>query len=317
MMRVPKKLLSALMAEDHFMIAAHIDPDGDAVGSVLALSAALEAIGKKTFLYSSNPVPKYFKFLPGRGKFVSGLRPVLKKDPVLVLLDCNSPERAALEGSHFRKSIVIDHHETEKDFGNVRWIEHTAAATGMMVYDLIKALRVKITKDMATNLYTAIAVDTGTFRYSNTTSEVLRASAELVDAGAEPNRISHCLYETWEYERFRLLVSALNTLEVRDGVGIIHITKKMYSDTGTSAEDTENFSNFPRMIGSVKVAVLLRELEEGGWKASLRSRGDVNVARIAVKFGGGGHKNAAGFRNNSDLKTIKDALFLMGRRAAR
>ncbi len=316
-MRVPEKLLSAFREEDLFLIAAHIDPDGDAVGSVLALSAALEALGKKTFLYSRDPVPAYFKFMTGRKKFISGLRPVLKKDPVLVLLDCNSPERAALEDYRFRKSIVIDHHETAKDFGNIRWIDHTAAATGVMVYDLIKALRVKITREMATNLYTAISVDTGTFRYSNTTSAVLRTSAELVDAGAKPNRVAHCLYETWEYKRFKLLVAALNTLEVRDGVGIIHITRKMYSETGTRSEDTENFSNFPRMIGAVKVAVLLRELDQGGWKASLRSRGAVNVARIAVRFGGGGHKNAAGFKKSSDLKTIKEALFLMGRRAAR
>ena len=316
-MRIPKELLSVFKEEGPFLIAAHIDPDGDAVGSVLALSDALEAIGKKTFLYSRDPVPKYFKFMPGRKKFISGLRPVLKKDPVLVLLDCNSPERAGLEGHRFRKSVVIDHHETESDFGNVRWISHTAAATGVMVYYLVKALRVKITKEMATNLYTAISVDTGTFRYSNTTSDVLRASAELVDAGAEPNRIAVSLYQTWEYERFRLLIAALNTLEVRDGVAMIHVTKRMYRETGTSAEDTENFSNFPRMIGSIRVAVLLRELDQGGWKASLRSKGAVNVARIAERFGGGGHRNAAGFKTYSDLKSIREALFHAGRRSGR
>jgi phosphoesterase RecJ-like protein len=210
---------------------------------------------------------------------------------------------------------VIDHHETEKGFGSVRWVDRTAAATGIMIYYLVKALRVQISREMATDLYTAISVDTGTFRYSNTTSDVLRASAELVDAGAEPNRIADCLYETWEYKRFRLLVAALNTLEVRDGVAVIHITRKMYRETGTGSEDTENFSNFPRMIGSIRVAILLRELEQGGWKASLRSKGSANVARIAERFGGGGHKNAAGFKESADLKTIKEALFLAGRQA--
>jgi phosphoesterase RecJ-like protein len=312
-MRAPRGLLSALRGEGPFLIAAHIDPDGDALGSVLALSAALEAIGKETFLYSRDPVPRYFKFLPGRKKFTSRLREVIKKDPVLVLLDCSSPERAGIDAYPFRKSIVIDHHETAKDFGDVRWIDHTAAATGMMIYHLVKDLRVNITAEIATNLYTAISVDTGTFRYSNTSSGVLRVSAELVEAGAQPNRIAGYLYETWEYNRFRLLIAALNTLEVKDGVALIHITKHMYRETGTSAEDTENFSNFPRMIGSIRVAVLLRELEQGGWKASLRSKGAVNVAQIAERFGGGGHRNAAGFKTNSDLKRIKEALFRTGR----
>jgi phosphoesterase RecJ-like protein len=312
-MRIPRRLLSALRAESTFLIAAHIDPDGDAVGSALALSAALEAIGKKTFLYSRDPVPKYFTFLPGEKMFTPRLREITKEDPVLVLLDCNSPERAGIEAYRFRKAIVIDHHETAKDFGDVRWIDHTAAATGMMIYRLTKALGVKFTAEIATNLYTAISVDTGTFRYSNTSSDVLRASAELVDAGAEPNRIADYLYETWGYKRFRLLIAALNTLEVRGRVAVVYITKEMYRETGTSPEDTENFSNFPRMIGSIRVSVLLRELEQGGYKASLRSKGAVNVARIAERFGGGGHRNAAGFKASSDLKTIREALFRAGR----
>ncbi|MDA8431714.1 MAG: bifunctional oligoribonuclease/PAP phosphatase NrnA [Nitrospiraceae bacterium] len=316
-MRIPRRLLSVLRGEGPFLIAAHIDPDGDAIGSSLALSAALEAAGKKTFLYSRDPLPKYFAFLPGRKKFTARLREIVEEDPVLVLLDCNSPERAGIEGRRFRKAVVIDHHETAKEFGDVRWVDHTAAATGILVYRLVKALGGRITPEIATNLYTAISVDTGTFRYSNTSADVLRVSAELVDAGAEPNRIADHLYETWEYKRFRLLVAALNTIEVRDGVAVIHITKKMFRDTGTSAEDTEYFSNYPRMIGSIRIAVLLRELEQRGWKASLRSKGAVNVARIAERFGGGGHRNAAGFKTTSDLKTIKDTLFQAGRRSRR
>lgn len=308
-MRTPKNLLAALAREDTFLIAAHIDPDGDAIGSALALSFALETMGKKTFIFSRDPVPKYYRFLAGHDRFLLRVKEVMKEDPVLILVDCNSPARAALEGYQFRKSIVIDHHETGKDFGDIRWIDHTSAATGVMIFYLLKALRVAITREIAVALYTAISVDTGTFRYSNTTADVLRISAELVATGADPGLIAVKLYESWDTKRFMLLVMALNTLEVRNKIAVIHITRKMFRETGTRSEDTEHFSNFPRMIGSIKMAVLLRELDNGQWKASLRSRGSVNVARLAEKFGGGGHENAAGFKIKAGLKAVKEALF--------
>jgi phosphoesterase RecJ-like protein len=308
-MKTPKNLLSAFTKEKAFLIAVHIDPDGDAIGSALALSSALESMGKKTSVFSRDPVPKYYRFLAGHDRFSPGLKGIMKEDPVLVLVDCNSPVRAAVEGHSFRKSIVIDHHETEKDFGDIRWIDRTSAATGVMIFYLLKALHVAITKEIAVHLYTAISVDTGTFRYSNTTADVLRTSAELVAAGADPGFVAVKLYESWDYKRFRLLVMALNTLEVRNSVAVIHITRNMYKETGTRSEDTEHFSNFPRMIGSIRMAVLLRELDSGEWKASLRARGSVNVARLAEKFGGGGHENAAGFKIKADLNAVKEILF--------
>jgi phosphoesterase RecJ-like protein len=272
-------------------------------------------MGKKTFVFSRDPVPKYYRFLTGHDKFISRVKKAAKEDPVLVLVDCNSPARAGIEGYSFRKAIVIDHHETERDFGDMRWVDHTAAATGIMIFYLLRALRITITKDIAENLYTAISVDTGTFRHSNTTREVLRVSAELVSAGADPHRVAVNLYESWDQKRFRLLVMALNTLEVRNGIAVIHVTRKMFKETHTRSEDTEHFSNFPRMIGSIRMAVLLRELDSGEWKASLRARGGVNVARLAEKFGGGGHENAAGFKIKADLKAVKEVLFGATRRA--
>lgn len=307
-MKIPKKLLSAFRAEKRFLIATHIDPDGDTIGSALALSTALESMGKETFVYCRDPVPRYYRFMPGQEKISSGLGNMMKADPALVLLDCNSPQRAAVEQYKFRTSIVIDHHETEMDFGDIRWVDHNAPAAGLMVYFIIKALGVKFTGDIASDLYAAISVDTGTFRYSNTSAEVLRACAELIESGAKPNLIADCLYETWGSKRFKLLVMTLNTLEIKDKVATIHVTREMFRKTGTRSEDTENFSNFPRMIKSVKISTLLRELGKGEWKASMRSRGGVNVAKIAELFGGGGHKNAAGFRIKSDLKSAKKEL---------
>lgn len=309
-MKIPRELVSVLKKEKVFLLAAHLSPDGDAIGSALALADALESIGKEVHVYNKDLIPESYRFMPGYKRFRSGLKKSLSQKPVLVLLDCNSPERAGLEQYSFRKSVVIDHHATETDFGDIRWVVPSAAATGLMVFYLVEAMGVRVTRDMAINLYTAIAVDTGTFRYSNTSAEVLRASTELVEAGASPAAISECLYERWEENRFDLLVMTLKNLEIKSDVAVMHVTKDMLEKTGTKPEDTENFSNLPRMIKSVKIAALFRDMGNGFWKVSLRSKGKVNVAKIAELYGGGGHMNAAGFRTRDSLKSAKEKLLL-------
>jgi phosphoesterase RecJ-like protein len=312
-MKIPKRLVAAFRGEKCFLLASHVGPDGDALGSCLALGEALESLGKTVFIFSRDPVPEYYRFMPGQGKFRSTLGKIPAKKPLMVLLDCNSPERAALNGHIFRKTIVIDHHETESAFGDIRWIERDAPATGLMVFNLIKSLNVPVTRTMAANLYTAIAVDTGTFRYSNTSPEVLRAGAELVEAGARPGTISESLYERWKKERFDLLTLSLRTLEIHNRIAIIHVTKKMFIKTGTVESDTENFANLPRMIDSVMISVLIREIGDGRWKVSMRSKGKANVAKIAAAHGGGGHRNAAGFRIAADLASVKETVLRSGR----
>lgn len=307
-MRIPKDLIEAFRNEKVFLLTTHIGPDGDAIGSCLALAEALKSLGKAVFVYDRDPVPEGYRFMPGCRTFRSSLGRIMTKHPLVVLLDCNSPDRAALTGYAFRKTAVIDHHETESDFGDIRWVERSAAATGLMVFHLVRTLGVPLTKSMATNLYTAIAVDTGTFRYSNTDPDVLKAGAELVEAGARPGAISEHLYEDWKKKRFELLVRALGTLDISDGIAFIHVTRDMHEKTGTTESDTENFANFPRIIDSVKISVLIREVDRGRWKVSMRSKGRVNVARIAAANGGGGHRNAAGFRITADLATIKKVI---------
>ena len=306
-MKVPPELLSFLREESTFFIATHINPEGDALGSSLALAMALESLGKETFLYRDD-VPKFYLFLPGSEKFRNSVPPLFTSNLPLILLDCGTPERAGIDRLNFKRSAVIDHHETEKDFGDIRWLEPGAAATGMMVFYLIKELGVTISKEMATNLYTAIAIDTGTFRYGNTTAELLRVAAELVEAGASSTSIANSLYETWSKERFTLLICTLNTLEIIGDLAIIFITREMYRRTGATPEDTESFPNVPKVMEDIKVSALFRELDDNYWKVSLRSRGDINVARIAARLGGGGHKNAAGYTIKADLESAKGVL---------
>jgi len=305
---VPPKLLSFLREKEKFFIATHISPEADAIGSSVALSMALEFLGKVTVLYDKDPVPKVCHFLPAHEKFTNIIPPSITSDFVLILVDCNTLKRAGIEGLTFRHSAVVDHHKTEEDFGDVRWVVPKAAATGMMIFYLIKELGITITRDMATNLYSAIAIDTGTFRYGNTTAEVLRIAAQLVDAGAHPAYVSDNLYETWSQERFALLIMALNTLEVKGNVAITFVTKEMYKKTGAAPEDTENFPAFSRIMKDIKVSAFFREMDNNYWKVSLRSKGDINVALVASLFKGGGHKNAAGYMVRSDLESAKEFL---------
>jgi len=307
-MKVPPELLAFLKEDDDFFITTHINPEPDALGSVLALSSALATLGKRSVLYVRDPVPEMYHFMPSHEKFTSNIPLDSLKQKPIILLDCNTLERAGLKNIRFKSSAVIDHHETEKEFGDIRWIVPQAAATGIMIFYLLKEMGIALSGDIATTLYSAIAIDTGTFRYSNTTAEVLKVGAELIEAGAEPATIATNLYEIWSEKRFRLFILALNTLEIIDDIAIICVTKAMFEKTGTGPNDTEMFVSFPRMMKDVKVSVLFRQDETDFWKVSLRSRGSMNVARIATQFKGGGHRNAAGYQIKADLATAKEKL---------
>jgi len=307
-MKVPPELLAFLKEDDDFFITTHINPEPDALGSVLALSSALATLGKRSVLYVRDPVPEMYHFMPSHEKFTSNIPLDSLKQKPIILLDCNTLERAGLKNIRFKSSAVIDHHETEKEFGDIRWIVPQAAATGIMIFYLLKEMGIALSGDIATTLYSAIAIDTGTFRYSNTTAEVLKVGAELIEAGAEPATIATNLYEIWSEKRFRLFILALNTLEIIDDIAIICVTREMFMKTGTGPDDTEMFVSFPRMMKDVKVSVLFRQDETDFWKVSLRSRGSMNVARIATQFKGGGHRNAAGYQIKADLATAKEKL---------
>ncbi len=312
---LPPELFNLLQSEDGFLIAAHLNPDGDALGSAIALAMALEKMGKRTLLVCRDAVPEQYKFLPEYQRFytfdnvpASGVD--IREFSTLVLVDCNEIRRTGMEKSPlanltFRTTAVIDHHETEKAFGDIRWVAPEIAATGMLIYYILRELAVEITKDIAINLYTALVLDTGNFRFENTTSEVLAVAAALAEAGAPPHIIHRELNESWSEGRFKLFVSLLNTLYIEDCIAITAVTRKMFEETGTTTDDTETFVSFPKIMKKIEVTALLREDGPTETKVSLRARGGINMARIAESFGGGGHKNAAGCTIKADIETAK------------
>lgn len=314
----PEDIVDFFKRGDGFFIVVHLSPDGDALGSACSLGMALEELGKRFVLACRDRVPQQYTFLPCWERFltfddiISGnLDLALYKN--LVLVDCNEINRTGLEKSRlastrFDASAIVDHHETESFYGDVRWVVPQAAATGIMVYYLVRALGVEISGPMASNLYSALVVDTGNFRYPNTSPEALRVAADLAEAGAKPYLIHKAINESWSEGRFRLFVKMLDTLYINNGIAITSVTRKMFEETATTPDDTENFASFTLIMKDIKIAAFIREVDDYTCKLSLRSVEEVNVEKVAASFGGGGHKNAAGCVANGGLETVKAEL---------
>ena len=301
MARVPEEIAAAVEKGTRFLVATHIYPDGDALGSLLAFGEILRAMGKDFFLYTEEPVSHLYEFLPGSG--ATGRDPGdLSRFDCAVTLDCGDRYRLGRMMEDIltvRPALMIDHHAGNKPFGDLQWVEPGCSSTGEMVFELARRLGVELSRDAAFCLYTAIVADTGAFRYSSTSARTMRVAAELLDLGVDPAEVAGKLFDNYTENRLRLLRMVLDTLEMHeDGrVAVIRATAAMFAETGTSGADTENFINYPRSLARVRVAAFLKETDEELVSVSLRSKGnDCDVSRVAALFGGGGHRNAAGFK---------------------
>ncbi len=280
-----------------FLITTHESPDGDAVGSTLALAAYLKGLGKEVTIFYPDPFPEVYSFLPLADE-VRGSIPPGHYD-VCFVLDVGELKRAGEEVAGFRgigKFINIDHHLLCEEFGAINLIDSTACATGALVYRLIRAAGKQIDYDIALCIYTAIITDTGSFRYSNANPEAFAIAGEMVAAGVNAWHVAEMLYESQPRERLQLLALALATLDV-SGAGTrasLTVTLEMYKKSGAAPELTDGFINYPRSIRGVEVALFFREIEPGLFKVGFRSKGSVDVSALAARFGGGGHHNAAG-----------------------
>jgi phosphoesterase RecJ-like protein len=302
------KICEVIKDSRSFLLTTHMSPEGDAIGSELALTLALEQMGKVVFVLNQDPAPYFLEFLPGVDR-IRQYGPGRVFD-VGILLDCGSPERTGSAGEYLslcNKIISIDHHTTQSGFGDYRYIDSQASSTGELVFRLIKTLGINIEPNIATLLWVAITTDTGSFRYSNTTSSSLMVAAELVERGANPRSVSEQLYENHPHKRLELLSRVLSTLEVlEDGrIASITILQEDMEKIGATNDFLEGFINYPRSIEGVIVAVSFREEHDNFFKVSLRAKGSADVAKVATFFNGGGHIKAAGFKLNGNLARVK------------
>lgn len=306
-----EKVVKFIKGNKRFLITTHINPEGDAIGSSIALALILKKLGKKAVVCITDPVPRNMQFLP-YSKKIKQAKTIKDRFDAMFVLDCGTKDRVGLFKNNAMPTpppiVNIDHHITNEKFGFINYIDAKATATGDIIYRLAKALKVKLDKNIATAIYTTLLTETGSFRYSNTNSGILRISAELIDTGLNPWRIGQQIYETNTFQRLKLLGMLLDEMEI-DSTGKIAwviITSAHYAATNTTVEDVEDFINFPRSINGVETAILFREAKEDLYKISFRSRGTIDVTKLALKFGGGGHKYAAGCTVKGSLNEVKE-----------
>jgi bifunctional oligoribonuclease and PAP phosphatase NrnA len=291
------RVIEALKAAKRVLLTMHRGPDGDALGSALALGNALREMGREVTVYNPDELPYNFRFLAGADQVTKSLPDGAAFD-VTVTTDAGSFARLpdGVPKAPARGLLLnLDHHMTTEPFGDVNYVDPEAAAVGVLVYKIIRGLGHQLSRDSAECIYASILADTGCFRYSSTDPECLRIAAELIEAGVEPWEMTVRVYEMQPLARMKLLAEVLSTLEVKGKLATITITNEMLARNQSELDLTDGFINYARSVDGVEVAASFREPGNGGpWHISFRSRGRVNVAAIAQAFGGGGHHNAAG-----------------------
>lgn len=304
----PASIIAALQSCRSVLISVHKSPDGDALGSQLGLMLALEKIGKTVTAHNLDPVPEIYRYLPQGDRIRTG--PVVSGSfDVMIVLDSDPPRTGLFVDTYPAATLInIDHHITNPRIWPLTWLDPGASATGEMIHRLITLMGIPLDPDIALCLYTSIFTDTGSYRYSNTTPHSMRISAELLEAGADPWLVTENVYESYSYPRLKLLGSVLADMarSPDNRIAWVVVTSELFRQTGTTAEDTDNFVNHVRSVKGVEVAILFRQTAPLQFKISLRSKGRVDLTGLAQSFGGGGHKNAAGGMLDGTIEVIKN-----------
>jgi len=308
-----KQLAHSIREVPEAALFSHVSPDGDCLGSMLALGIGLETLGVKISFYNTSSLPDNLKFLPGIERISKSIPDKLPEN--LIFIDCADVDRVDSRLKDFfstRTVFNIDHHVSNTLYGVYNYVDVTAAATGEIIYNLLRKLKIPITNEIAINLYTAIITDTGRFSYSNTTAKSLKIAAQLVKTGIDLVTINNILFERKSFAQIRLLHKALSNLVLlHDGsIAVIVLSKEDFEETSAEENLSEGLVNYARNIENVEAAVLLKELDNEEIKVSLRSNSWLDVNKVASKFGGGGHVRAAGCTINLPLTEATQSVVL-------
>ncbi len=291
-------------------VVAHINPDGDAIGSTFAVCMAMKKLGKEAHVV----MPAYserFNFLPGYENVVDKIED--DEYDLLIALDSSDNTRLVISEEEYnraKKVIMLDHHQLSAPYGDFRYINDNKSSASEIAYLFIKALEIPLDKEMATLLYTGIMTDTGSFNYSNANADTFRVVAELLEAGAEAVRVCKLLNDTMKESKLKLVARAIDNMEVYyDGkMRYSYVSYDEIHALGISDEDSEGMTNYLRSIEGTEVSVYVRGRSDGSLKVSMRSGGRIDTSKIAIAFGGGGHPRAAGYTMREDLETEKEKL---------
>jgi phosphoesterase RecJ-like protein len=307
---VPADLITAIHTSQRFVICGHARPDGDAIGSVMAMAAALRALGKREVrTVSADPAPAPFLALPDMSSF-EVVRKVDAAGATVIVMESGTLARTGIEGLEAGFVINIDHHLGNSAYGAINWFDESAAACGELVADLIDALGVVWTPPIAQHLYVAVLTDTGSFRHSHISARTFELARRCVEHGADPVELYRLMYDSYSLGRLRLTGALLHAMELEDDgrIAVLRLTPEVHAETGSTPDESDGLINLPFTAGAVQAVLLLRQDGDGRSRVSLRSRGDVDVREVAQQFGGGGHRNASGFTSEEPLDALRARL---------
>ncbi len=299
---------AALRERQSFILTSHARPDGDAIGSQLALAFALDRLGKSVRLIDRDPVPGPYRAFPGTDRIELSAEATGQADAV-VLLECSELSRPEVAGLEKYFIINVDHHLGNEMYGSINWFDATAAACGEMVADIVDALEVSWTREIAANLYLAISTDTGSFRYGSITPKTFEKCRRIAETGVDTAALSRLIFDSYSIGRVRIMGALLSAMELfhDNRFAVLHVDDALLAASGATIDDTEGLVNLPLGAREVVAVALFKRQADGVYRVSLRSKGDIDVRAVAARFSGGGHKNAAGCAVKGSYDALKKA----------
>lgn len=297
-----------LLARSSFLLTSHARPDGDSIGSQLAMAYALESLGKQVRIINADSAPDHYLEFPGVDRIeIASAVPADADADTVIVMECSELRRTGVTGFDDRFIINIDHHAGNRMYGTLNWFDVSAAACGEMVFDLIRALGVSLSHEIATHIYLAILTDTGSFHHSNITPRTFDICRQTVEAGVNPATMARRVFDSNSFGKLKLIGSLLNSMELVDGgrLAVLYMDDGMLSDCGCTHNDTEGIINLPLTAREIQAVVFFKATATGDIRVSMRSKYDVDVRLVANGFGGGGHKNAAGFTVSGPLDAVR------------
>jgi len=300
------QIAAAIRARERFVVASHARPDGDAIGSSLAMALALEHLGKQARVVSRDHVPPQMLAFPG----VSGIEVVDRVDDpgdAVIVMECGDVQRTGIDGLDRGYVINIDHHPGNTMYGAMNWFDLSAAACGEMVFELIGELGVPLTREIATHVYIAILTDTGSFHYSNITPRTFDICRRCMEAGVSPPAVARNIFDSNNLGRLKLFGAVLHRMQLDSSgrVATVYVDQQLARQCGGTYEDTEGLVNLPLTVKEIVAVAFFKENGPGDWRVSMRSKGEIDVNAVAREFGGGGHMNASGCSARGEFTELK------------
>jgi phosphoesterase RecJ-like protein len=303
-----EQICQAIHARRRFLITSHARPDGDSIGSQLAMAYALEALGKQVRIVNADPAPDHYLEFPGVDRIE--ISPLVSEPDAeaLIVMESGDLKRTGVEGLEGRFTINIDHHQGNTRYGHINWLDESAAACGELVFALVQELGVALTLEIATHVYLAILTDTGSFHHAGISARTFDICRQTVEAGVNPAAMARRGFDSNSFGKLKLIGALLDEMDLRDAgrLAVLYLNDEILDATGTTYNDTEGLINLPLTAREIQAVVFFKAGGDGTVRISMRSKYDVDVRAVAARHGGGGHKNAAGFSLPGPLAAVRD-----------